>query len=142
MVHIPFRTSPIFELAGSHVDITFDAAISAFPMLKGGKLRALAVTSTEPWPSVPTLPSLAAALPGYDISTFLGLVGPAGMPQDVVQRLNQEIRRVLALPEVRRGFAELGTEPRASSPEEMHKVLDGEIAKWVRLVESRNIEKQ
>jgi tripartite-type tricarboxylate transporter receptor subunit TctC len=79
-------------------------------------------------------------VPGYEASSFLGLAGPAGLPGAVVERLNREVRRVLALPEVGQRFAEWGGAPSASSPEEMQNRVAAEIGKWKKVVAERRIE--
>jgi len=141
LVHVPFRAVTVNELVGGRVDVIFEVLSDAMPHVRAGKLRALAVTSAAPWPLLPDLPPVARTLPGYDVTTWLGLAGPAGMPPVAVERLNQEIRRVIALPEIGQRFQDLSILPRPSSPEEMRQYVEREIAKWKQLVESRKIER-
>lgn len=141
--HIPFRggTAQIAELMSGRVDVVFDALPTAISFIKGGKVRPLAVTSLTPSAFLPDVPPMARALAGYDVSSFFALATTAGTPPGVVAQLNAETRRVLALPEVQQRFLDLGGEARASSPEEMRRFIEQEIAKWIRVVESRSIER-
>jgi tripartite-type tricarboxylate transporter receptor subunit TctC len=86
------------------------------------------------------VPTVADSVPGYEASSFLGLAGPAGLPGAVVERLNREVHRVLALPEVGQRFAEWGGTPTASSPQEMQSRVASEIEKWKKVVAERKIE--
>ncbi|TMG69613.1 MAG: hypothetical protein E6H80_13460, partial [Betaproteobacteria bacterium] len=103
---------------------------------QAGKFRPLAVTSLERSSALPNVPTVAQSVPGYEAGSFLGIAGPAGMPGAIVERVNREVRRVLALPDVSRRFAEWGGTPSPGSPEEMRHHVEGEIAKWKRLVEA------
>jgi tripartite-type tricarboxylate transporter receptor subunit TctC len=141
--HVPFRggNAQIMELMASRVDLVFEALPNAMPFIRGGKVKALAVTSAAPSPFLPEVPPMARALPGYDVSSFFALATSAGTPPSVVAQLNAETRRVLALPDVQKRFLDLGGEARASSPEEMLQFIEKEIAKWLQVVEQRKIER-
>jgi tripartite-type tricarboxylate transporter receptor subunit TctC len=141
--HIPFRggNAQIAELMAARVDVVFEALPNALPFIKGGKVRPLAVTSAAPSPFLPQVPSMTHALPGYDVSSFFALATAAGTPAGVVAALNAETRRVLALPDVQQRFLDLGGEARATSPEEMRQFIEQEVAKWLRVVEQRRIER-
>ncbi|HUL93174.1 MAG TPA: tripartite tricarboxylate transporter substrate-binding protein, partial [Burkholderiales bacterium] len=91
-------------------------------------------------PSLPDVPTVADSVPGYEASSFLGLAGPAGMPAAVVERLNREVRRTLALPDIGQRFAEWGGAPTASSPEEMQRRVSAEVEKWKKVVAERKLE--
>jgi tripartite-type tricarboxylate transporter receptor subunit TctC len=143
ITHIPFRggNAQIVELIAGRLDVVFESLPNVMPFIKGGKIRAVAVTSGTPSPFLPDVPPLARALPGYEVSSFFALATAAGTPAAVVNQLNAETRRVLGLPEVQRRFLDLGGEPRASSPEEMRQYIESEIAKWTQVVEKRKIER-
>jgi tripartite-type tricarboxylate transporter receptor subunit TctC len=100
------------------------------------------VSSPARSPSLPSVPTVADSVPGYEASSFIGLAGPAGMPPPVVERLNREVRRVLTLAEVGQKFAEWGGAPSASGPEDMQRRVGEEIEKWKRVVAARNLELQ
>jgi tripartite-type tricarboxylate transporter receptor subunit TctC len=141
LVHVPFRTATVNEVVGGRVDVIFEVLSDAMPHVRGGRLRALAVTSATHWELLPELPPVARTLPGYDVTTWLGLAAAAGTPRAVVDRLNQEIRRVLALSDIGQRFQDLSIAPRPSSPEEMRQYIEKEIVKWKQVVESRKIER-
>src|SRR5262249_11068403 len=124
------------------MEMLFDALTNSFPQIKGGRFRPLAVTSLAPSPALPGVPTASQTVPGYEATSFSGIATTAGTPPAAVGRLNGELRRVLALPEVAQRFAEWGGQPQASSPEEMRAYVESEIAKWKRVVEQRKIELQ
>jgi tripartite-type tricarboxylate transporter receptor subunit TctC len=143
-LHVPYRggTGPITEIMAGRIDAMFETMTVTLPQVKSGKLKALAVTSKERSAFLPEVPPLAQFLPGFEVSSFLGLAGPPGMPRPVVDRINAEVRRALADPDTKKRFADLGGEARGSTPEEMRAYVEGEINKWKRLIEARKIERQ
>jgi tripartite-type tricarboxylate transporter receptor subunit TctC len=144
MQHVPFRggSEPLTEVLSGRMELLFDALTNSYPQIQAGKFRPLAVSSSERSPSLPNVPTVAQSVPGYEVTSFLGIAGPAGMPAAVVTRLNREVRRVLALPDIAQRFAEWGGTPSPGSPEEMSQRVDAEIAKWKRVAELRKIQLQ
>jgi tripartite-type tricarboxylate transporter receptor subunit TctC len=144
MQHVPFRggSEPLTEVLSGRMELLFDALTNSYPQIQAGKFRPLAVSSSERSPSLPNVPTVAQSVPGYEVTSFLGIAGPAGMPAAVVARLNREVRRVLALPDIGQRFAEWGGTPSPSSPEEMARRVDAEIAKWKGVAELRKIQLQ
>jgi len=142
MQHVPFRggSEPLTEVLSGRMELLIDAITHSYPQIQAGKFRPLAVTSLQRSASLPNVPTVAQSVPGYEASSFLGIAGPAGLPDAIVERVNREVRRVLALPDIGRRFAEWGGTPSPSSPEEMRRHVESEIAKWRRLVETRKIE--
>jgi len=142
MQHVPFRggSEPLTEVLSGRMELLIDALTNSYPQIRAGKFRPLAVTSLERSASLPNVPTVAQSVPGYEASSFLGIAGPAGLPGAIVERVNREVRRVLALPDIGQRFAEWGGTPGPSSPEEMRRHVEGEIAKWKRVVEARKIE--
>jgi len=142
MQHVPFRggSEPLTEVLSGRMELLFDALTNSYPQIQAGKFRPLAVSSSERSPSLPNVPTVAQSVPGYEVTSFLGIAGPAGMPAAVVARLNREVRQVLALPDIGQRFAEWGGTPNPSSPEEMAQRVDAEIAKWKRIAELRKIQ--
>jgi tripartite-type tricarboxylate transporter receptor subunit TctC len=113
----------------------FDSAIVTIPQAKGGKLRPLAVSTAARVSTLPDVPTLAeGGLPGFDMAAWLGMVGPAGMPREIVQRLNQDIAKILAMPDFRARMAELGAEVLTSTPEEFAGFIRTELVKWGKAV--------
>ncbi|MBL8383804.1 MAG: tripartite tricarboxylate transporter substrate binding protein [Burkholderiales bacterium] len=143
-LHVPFRggTGPISEIMAGRIDAMFETMTVTLPQVKAGKLKALAVTSKERSAFLPDVPTLGQYLPGFEVSSFLGLGGPPGMPRPVVERINAEVRKALADPDTSRRFADLGGEARGGTPEDMRAYVESEIGKWRRLVEARRIERQ
>jgi tripartite-type tricarboxylate transporter receptor subunit TctC len=142
MQHVPFRggSEPLTEVLSGRMELLIDALTNSYPHIRAGKFRPLAVSSPARSPALPNVPTVADSVPGYEASSFLGLAGPAGLPGVVIERLNGEVRRVLALPEVGQRFAEWGGSPSASSPEEMRNRVAAEIEKWKKVVAERKIE--
>ena len=143
-LHVPYRggTGPITEIMAGRIDAMFETMTVTLPQVKSGKLRALAVTSRERSSFLPDVPVLAQYLPGFDVTSFLGLAAPPGTPRPVIDRLNAEVRKALADADIKKRFADLGGEARGGSPEEMRDYIESEIGKWKRLIDSRKIEKQ
>ena len=143
-LHVPFRggTGPITEIIAGRIDAMFETMTVALPQVKAGKLTALAVTSKERSAFLPDAPTLGQFLPGFDVTSFLGLAAPPGTPRPIIDRINTEVRRALAEPDMKKRFADLGGEARGGSPEEMRDYIESEIAKWKKLIEARKIEKQ
>jgi tripartite-type tricarboxylate transporter receptor subunit TctC len=142
MQHVPFRggSEPLTEVLSGRMELLIDALTNSYPQIQAGKFRPLAVSSAARSPALPNVPTVADSVPGYEASSFLGLAGPAGLPGAVVERLNREVRRALALPDVGQRFAEWGGAPSPSSPEEMQSRVASEIGKWKKVVAERRIE--
>ena len=143
-LHVPYRggTGPITEIMAGRIDAMFETMTVTLPQVRSGKLKALAVTSKERSSFLPEVPALATYLPGFDVTSFLGLAAPPGTPRPIIDRINSEVRRALADPDMKKRFADLGGEARGGTPEEMRAYVEGEINKWKRLIEARKIEKQ
>ncbi len=144
MTHVPFKggTTAVTELMASRVDVMFETMTLTVTQVQAGKLRPLAVTSAARVAALPGVPALAEVLPGYEVSSFLGLATTAGTPPAIVDRLNREVRLALDQPDIRKRLQDLGGEARASSPEEMRQYIEREIGKWKRVVDARKIEQQ
>jgi tripartite-type tricarboxylate transporter receptor subunit TctC len=133
MQHIPYKGSPpaLTDVMGGQVSMTFDNITTAWPLAKGGKLRALAVTTAKRSPVSPEVPTLAeSGLPGYEIGSWQGVFAPAGTPPEIVKRLNAEIVKIINSPDVQKKLLELGAEPVANSPEEFTALVKTEVVKW------------
>jgi tripartite-type tricarboxylate transporter receptor subunit TctC len=133
MQHIPYKGSPpaLQDVMGGAVTMTFDNITTAWPLAKGGKLRALGVTTAKRSPAAPDVPTLAeAGLVGYEIGSWQGVFAPAGTPPDIVKRLNTEIVKIINLPEVKEKLLVLGAEPVGNSSEEFTVFVKAEVVKW------------
>jgi tripartite-type tricarboxylate transporter receptor subunit TctC len=142
MTVIPYKGTAALttDLLGGHVPVGFNVIAPAMGSLKSGALRPLAVagpTRSDLFPDVPTVSE--AGLPGFESVLHYGLLGPAGIPQEIVARLNTELRAVVASPEVRERIAADGGDPLASSPEQYAADIDREEAKWSALIRKLNL---
>lgn len=140
--HIPYKGSAPAnsDLMGGHVDLHFDQLSSVLPLIKGGKLRPLAVTTITRSEQLPDVPTLAeAGVPNFDASTTLGLVLPGGASTELVSKLSQALITVLKNPAVKEAFARLGSEARESSPADYAAFIRSEIDRTARIVKEANI---
>ena len=136
MLHVPYKGAgpALTDLMGGQVDVIFDNLPSSVGHIKGGKIRALAVTSAERDPSLPDVPTVAETVPGYEATAWFGIGMPKGTPKDVIEKVNAEVNRALADPKMRARLAELGGKPIAGTPEDFGKVIAAETAKWEKVV--------
>jgi tripartite-type tricarboxylate transporter receptor subunit TctC len=140
LVHFPYRGSgpALLDLIGGSMDVMFDNLPSALPHIKTGKLKALAVTSGQRSGALPDTLTIeqagGAALKGYEASSWFGLLAPAGTPPEVVNRVQQEVAKSLAKPEVKEKLLAQGAIPSGNTPAEFAKLIDAEIKKWAQVV--------
>jgi tripartite-type tricarboxylate transporter receptor subunit TctC len=141
MVHVPYRgaAGAMTDLIGGQVQLMFDTTAASIPHIKGGKVRALAVTTTARSPLLPDLPTVADFVPGYEASGPFGLGAPKDTPPAILEKLNREINAVLADPKVKARLAELGSEPLTGSPAEIGRMLASETEKWAKVIKAANI---
>jgi tripartite-type tricarboxylate transporter receptor subunit TctC len=142
MEHVPYKGSgpAIQDVMAGHVPLMFDTTVVAAPHIQSGKVRALAVTSTKRVGSLPNVPTMAeSGVKGYEIVSWQGIFAPAGTPKEVVQRLNAEVVKILAMPDVRERLAGLGLDPVGNTPDEFAAFQKGEIAKWAKVVKEAKI---
>jgi len=137
MVHVPYKGAApaVADLLGGQIHLMFDNLASALPQVKAGRLRAVAITTAQTSPHVPELPTIAASgLPGFDVSTWFGVFGPAALPQPVLDRLHTEFADALKQPDIRAQLANLGAEPAALSPQAFGAFVKRELAKYEAVV--------
>ena len=145
MLHVPYKASAFITTAllSGEIDVVFSDMAVVLPHVQANRLRALAVTGATPTPLVPGLPTVVdSGLPGFVMTSWWGVLGPAGMPQPVVTRLNSELARILKTAEVQKNFATLGVDATTSTPEEFSALIKTEIAKYSKLISEIGIEKQ
>lgn len=137
MVHIPYKGSALItnDLVAGHVDLCFSDLPVILPHVKSGRLRALAVTGAKPTPLVPGIPTVAESVPGFAITSWWGVLGPAGLPEPIVTRLNTELGRILQLPDVKERFANLGVDTIPGTPAEFAAFIKTEAAKFAKLIQ-------
>ncbi|HEY2817037.1 MAG TPA: tripartite tricarboxylate transporter substrate binding protein [Casimicrobiaceae bacterium] len=137
MQHIPYKGSPpaLQDVVAGQVAMTFDNITTAWPLAKGGKLRALAVTTAKRSAIAPDIPTLSeSGLAGYEVGSWQGVFAPAGTPPAIVARLNTEIVKIINLPEVKEKLIALGAEPVGNSSDEFGATVKTEIVKWADVV--------
>lgn len=141
MVHVPYKggAAAISDLLGGHVSLLFDTLSNTLPHAKSGKLRLLASTGARRVASMPDLPTVGETLPGYEATTWFGMLGPAGLPRSVVDRVNADTARLLQAAEVRGSLAAQGFEPAAGTPEAFAQQIQRDLAKWAKLVAQAKI---
>ena len=141
-LHIPYRGEAPALTGMLTGDIDFIAATTGpiSPRVRSGEFRALAVTSRTRWREFPEVPTVAeAGIPGFEVISWTGLAGPANLPRLVVDRLNAEMRRVLAVPDVKGRLEGMGGDPRATTPDEMRDLVARQYATWQRLATEANL---
>lgn len=137
LLHVPYKGSApaVTDLLGGQVQCMFDNMPSSLPHVKSGKLRALAVTTRERSPSAPDVPTVdEAGVPGFDVSSWFGLMAPKGTPKEIVARMNLEANKALASDEIKKGFLDLGAVPAPMSPAAYGEFIRAEIKKWAEVV--------
>ncbi len=138
MTHIPYRGSgpALLDLTAGQVDVMFDNLPSAMPLIKAGKLKALAVTSATRSGALPDVPTIeeAAGLKGFEATSWFGLLAPAGTSADTVNRIQQEVARALATPAIKEKMLAQGAIPSGNTPAQFAALIDAEHKKWAQVV--------
>jgi len=136
MLHVPFKGAgpALAELIAGTVHVIFDNLPSSIDHIKGGRIRALAVTSAEREPSLPGLPTVSETVPGYEATAWFGIGMPRGTPTEIIEKLNAETNRALADSNMLARLAELGGKPIAGTPADFGRVIAAETAKWAKVV--------
>jgi tripartite-type tricarboxylate transporter receptor subunit TctC len=136
IVHVAYRggAPALVDLMSGRVQVMFDNVPTSLPYIKAGKLRPLAVTSTTRAAVLPDVPVVADYVPGYEASAWYGLVGPKGLPADIVDKLNREVQAILAEPQVKTQLADLGASLLPGSPADFGKLVADETAKWGKVI--------
>ncbi|MFT3811799.1 MAG: tripartite tricarboxylate transporter substrate binding protein [Acidovorax sp.] len=139
LTHVPYKGSnpAMMDALAGNVDLLVSSVPSAMGQLKSGKLRALAVTSIKHSSSLPDVPTVAeSGFQGFDVSTWYGVLAPAGTPANVVQTVNTAVNQLLARPDVQAAIKDQGAEPEAMSPAQFAALLKNDYAKWKGIVEA------
>jgi tripartite-type tricarboxylate transporter receptor subunit TctC len=142
LTHIPHKGSgpAIVDTIGGTCPILFDSAVSSGPQARAGKLKVLAIGTSERVPSWPNVPTVAeSGVPGFNAYTWGAMLAPAGTPKAIVDKVNAEMMRILATPEVREMLAAQGATPGKGSPQDLARFANEEIAKWAKVIKDGNI---
>jgi tripartite-type tricarboxylate transporter receptor subunit TctC len=143
MTHVPYKGSTLAhpDLISGRTSLMFDTVAAVNMQVKAGRLRALAVTTAKRSSVLPEVPTMQeAGMPGYETSTWGGLLAPAGTPRATVLKLNTEVNRILALPDVRKTLTEAGIEPGGGSPEQFGAFIGSEMIKWAQVARDAGIQ--
>jgi tripartite-type tricarboxylate transporter receptor subunit TctC len=141
LTHVPYKSTAqaLTDLMAGQVQVIFEPLVTALPHIKAGKLKVLGITSAMRLPMVPDIPTVVeAGVAGYEYSGWLAMYAPAGVPRDVVQKLNTEIAKIL--PGIAERLRSLGFEPQATSPEQLSAYTKSEIAKYAKFVKEAGIQ--
>ncbi|MDP3707963.1 MAG: tripartite tricarboxylate transporter substrate binding protein [Polaromonas sp.] len=142
MAHIPYTGSgpAMMAMVSGNVDVMFDNLPSAMPQIKGGKLKAFAVTSAERSAALPDLPTIEQAggptLKGFDASSWFGLLAPAGTPPDIVKRMQEEVAKALSMPAIKEKLLAQGAIPSGNTPQQFAAFINAEHEKWAKVVKA------
>lgn len=142
LTHVPYKgISPaIVDVISGQVSMTFASIISGTPHVKSGKLRALAVTGAHRSPALPDMPTMVeAGVPGYESSTWYGLLAPKGTPRPVVDKLNKEVVAIVNLPDIKSHLLAEGAEPVGNTPEQFGALIRAEIDKWGKVIRAAGL---
>jgi tripartite-type tricarboxylate transporter receptor subunit TctC len=142
IVHVPYKGSApmVNDMLGGHIDVAFDNTPNVLPQVNGGKLRALGVSSKSRSTLTPDLPTVSdAGVNGYEVNVWFGVVGPAGLPEEIVRKLNAEMNAILKQDDVKRRFLDQGVEPVGGTPTAFAQQIKTEIGKWAKVVKDAGI---
>ena len=142
MVNITYKgaTPALVDMIGGHIDVYFGGISGALPPIAGNKVRPLAVTSNRRSSQLPDIPTVAeAALPGYDITTWFGLLAPAGTPREIVNKLNGVVVAIVGDPEMKNYLIGQGVDPVTNTPEQFAAYIKGEVPKFAKIVKAAGI---
>jgi tripartite-type tricarboxylate transporter receptor subunit TctC len=130
LLHVPFKGNPFPDLIGGRLTCMIAAPSVSTPQIQSGKVRALAVTSRARMSTLPDVPAVAELLPGFEVSSWLGLAAPAKTPAAIVERLSTEVRQVLGQPAVRERLLTIGSEPGGSTGAALRERVETDVRKW------------
>jgi len=142
MIHVPYKGSApaLTDVIGGQIELTFTSLVSGIPLMRAGRLRGLAVTSAARQAAAPDLPTVAeAALPGFEVTAWFAIVGPAGMPREIAAKVQADVARALRSPDAAERLSTLGAQMVLSTPDELGAYMKSEHAKWGRVVREARI---
>ncbi len=142
MVHVPYKGGPLamIDLISGNLQLMFSTVPTAVGLIKGGKVRAMAITNTNRFPLMPELPTVAeAGIPGFAVNNWTGVFVAAGTPADIVARLNAELVKVLAMPDVKKRLLDNGIDAVSSTPQQFAAYIRAESTKWASVIKDANV---
>jgi tripartite-type tricarboxylate transporter receptor subunit TctC len=140
--HIPYKGSaPVLtDLMSSQLDITFETTNPALNYVRGGKIRAIAMSGAQRAEALPDLPAIAETFPGYEVPTWGAVFAPLGTPAEIIDRLSREIAGIMKQPDVQAKFRDLGSDPVGSTPAELAQRVERDVATWSRVIREAGIQ--
>jgi putative tricarboxylic transport membrane protein len=144
LLHVPYKSSPpaLTDVIAGRVSMMFIDVLTGLPHVKAKALKVLAVTTKQKSALLPELPTMDETVKGFDISSWQGYFGPAGLPKEMVTKLNAEIRKIVERPEIKAQLAERGMEAFSNTPEEFEQFVKDQLVLWEKLITDAGIEKQ
>ena len=142
MTHIPYRGSApvVTDLIAGQVDVMFDNLPNVIQHVKSGRMKALAISGPKRSPLAPEVPTVAeSGVAGFEVTVWFGLLAPAGVPRDIIQRLNAESTRIINSPEVTDRFLKLGVTPSTGTPEQFGELVKSEVVRWAKVIKDAGI---
>jgi tripartite-type tricarboxylate transporter receptor subunit TctC len=141
IVHVPYKGTPpaVTDLLAGRLQMMFALSAVAMPHVKAGKLRSIAVSGSKRLPELPDVPTVAETVPGYAATTWYGLLVPRGTPKPIIDKLNGEFNRILAMKDIIERLATAGFQTEGGSPEEFTRYMKAEVAKWSKVIKAANI---
>jgi tripartite-type tricarboxylate transporter receptor subunit TctC len=141
MTHVPYKGSgpAMQDLLGGKVQVMFENIANAMPYVKAGRVRALGVGSSAASPRAPEIPPISSVVPGFEAMNWIGFVGPAGMPREVLARLNEHMVRAIRSPEISKAMDDRGATVVASTPEEFSSIVAADLARWSKVIRESGI---
>jgi tripartite-type tricarboxylate transporter receptor subunit TctC len=137
LIHVPYKgtTPALADLMGGHIQVMFDTMSAMIPLIKAGKIRAIALSSEARWSGVPEVPTISeSGVPGFVSGSWAGLLAPGGTPRPVVDRLSAEVAKIVRTPDMRARMADLGVEPVGNTPDEFRTFMQAEVARWAKVI--------
>jgi len=141
LVHVPYKggSQAITDILGGQIHLMFTGTPVTLPHIQSGKLKVLGVTNSKRAAVLPDVPTIGETLPGYEFNNWFGIMAPAGTPRPVIDRINAEVVRILALPEIREKFTVLGMEPTPSTAERFAAVIRSDAEKSGRIIRAAGV---
>ena len=141
VLHVPFKGSgPAYpEVMSGRIELLVDPLFSSLPHLKSGRLKPIAVTGAQRSPIAPEIAPVAETIPNFNVLSIFGIVVPSKTPRELVARINADMTKALAAPEMRQKMADMGLEPASTTPEKFDEMIRTEIERWGRVVKTANI---
>jgi tripartite-type tricarboxylate transporter receptor subunit TctC len=141
MTHVPFRstTDEMTNMMGGSIQVTIDSMTSIWPLVKGGQVRALAVSTPERVATAPDLPTIAETVPGYEATGWQGLYASGGTPRPIVEKIAAEVKNILTDPKIAKTLADVGGEPAPMTPDEFAAFSAAERVKWGKVVKAAGV---